>query len=293
MTAAEPLGMDLDHRFRATRDSGSTGGRPAGLTVVIPNWNHRPFLPRSIRSALAALAELATLGVPGEVIVIDDCSRDSSVRLLRSLSYFYGWTEVSTVYLQRNIGLCGVRNLGLQLAKYRFALMLDADNEVLPEGVAALYKTASQTGAAFCYGNLLDVNEGHVVGVRSNGVATSQLTVDNYVDALALVNVEEALAIGGYIDNRDLQHWADWEFLLHLVSEELLIVFVPVVVGRYHILPESMITTTAERQKTDVNVMRRMYWQTGSLAWNRAPFGRVYHPGIGYLDEGWVAVEPD
>lgn len=292
MMAYENLQIDLEHRFRSSRDSEPPSGRPTGVTVVIPNWNHRAFLPRSIRSAREALAALSELGIPGEVIVIDDCSRDASARWLRSLSYFYGWTNVSTVFLERNIGLCGVRNLGLRLAKYRYALMLDADNEVLPEGVCALYRTASQTGAALCYGNLLDVNMGDVVGVRSNGVATSHLTEDNYIDALALVDVEEALAIGGYIDNRDLQHWADWEFLLHLIAEELLIIFVPLIVGRYHILPESMITTTAERQKSDVNVMRRMYWQTGSLAWNHAPLGRVYHPDIGYLDEGWETGEP-
>jgi glycosyltransferase involved in cell wall biosynthesis len=258
-----------------------------GVTVVIPNWNHRPFLPRSIKSARAGLAAIEALGFPGEVLVIDDCSRDGSVRELRSLSYFYGWSDVSTVFLNENVGLCRVRNLGLRLAKYRYALMLDADNEVLPEGVSALFRAAVETGAGFCYGNLLDEREGSVVGIRSNGVATSQLTLDNYIDALALINVEEALAVGGYIEDRNLQHWADWEFLLHLIAEELLIVFVPLILGRYHILPESMLTSSAERQKSDMNVMRRMYWQTGALGWNSRPLGRVYHPDIGYLDEGW------
>lgn len=291
MTLPDTVHVELEHRFRPTRDHGSASGRPPGVTVVIPNWNHRPFLPRSIRSARATLAALAALGVRGEVLVIDDCSRDGSVRQLRSLSYFYGWEDVSTVFLDQNIGLSGVRNLGLQMAKYRYALMLDADNEILPEGVSTLYRAAAQTGTAFCYGNLLDVSNGRVVGIRSNGLATSQLTLANYIDALALVNVEEALAIGGYLDNRDLQHWADWEFLLHLIAEELLIVFVPVIAGRYHMLPESMIATTAERQKSDVNVMKRMFFQTGSLAWNPAPLGRAFHPDIGYLDEGWDVYE--
>ncbi len=254
---------------------------------MIPNWNHRSFLPRSLRSARATLAALAELGVPGEVLVLDDCSRDGSVRQLRSLSYFYGWKDVSTVFLDQNVGLGTVRNLGLKLAKFRYALLLDADNELLPEGVSALYRTALQTGGAFCYGNLLNVRNGEVVGIRSNEAPSSQLTVANFIDALALVNVDAALSINGYLDDRELQHWADWEFVLHLIAEELLVVFVPAIVGRYHILPESMIASTAERQKSDVNVLRRMYWQSGSLAWNRAPVGRVYHPDIGYLDEGW------
>lgn len=288
MTFASPfVPSDLGSRFRRAGSQGTAARRPRGLTIVIPNWNHRNFLPRSIRSARAAVAALRDIGEPAEVLVIDDASRDGSQRQLRSLSYFYGWDDVSTVFLNENQGLCAVRNLGLQLARYRYALFLDADNEVDRTGVSYLYRAADQTGAIFCYGSLLDVRAGQVVGIRSNEAATSQLTVGNYVDALALVDADEVIAVGGYTNDREMQYWADWELVLHLIAEESLIVFVPVIAGRYHMLPVSMLAESADRQQEDVQVVRRTYWQTGSLHWNRAPLGRVFHPDVGFLDEGW------
>ena len=61
-----------------------------GLTIVIPNWNHQPYLPRSIRSALQGLKRLEEDGYSGEIIVIDDASRDGSQKLLRSIQMLYG-----------------------------------------------------------------------------------------------------------------------------------------------------------------------------------------------------------
>ena len=56
----------------------------AGVTIAIPNWNHEILLPRSIASALRAVDLLRNEGVPAEVLVIDDASRDGSQTLLRS-----------------------------------------------------------------------------------------------------------------------------------------------------------------------------------------------------------------
>jgi glycosyltransferase involved in cell wall biosynthesis len=288
MTFASPyVSTDLGSRFRRSGVHNAAARRPSGVTIVIPNWNHRAFLPRSIRSARTALAALRQMGVPGEVLVIDDASRDGSARQLRSLSSFYGWEDVSTIFLEENSGLTAVRNLGLKLARYRYALFLDADNELDAAGVSTLYRAAYGTGAVLSYGNLLDIRSGEVIGLRSNEAPTYQLTVDNYIDALALVDADEAAAVGGYTRDRELQYWADWEFLLHLIAEESLIVFVPTIVGRYHVLPVSMLADSAGRQKEDRRIIRRTYWQTGTLDWNRAPLGRVFHPDAGYLDEGW------
>ena len=61
----------------------------AGVTIAIPNWNHEILLPRSIASALRAVDLLRNEGVPAEVLVIDDASRDGSQTLLRQLEALY------------------------------------------------------------------------------------------------------------------------------------------------------------------------------------------------------------
>jgi glycosyltransferase involved in cell wall biosynthesis len=258
-----------------------------GVSIFIPNWNHQSFLSRSIRSALASAEALEHAGCPAEVIVVDDASRDGSQRLLRSIAGYVSNWRFGTVLLSENLGLTGVRNLGLRLARYRSVLFLDADNELVPGAVPVLYRSFQMTEAALVYGNLIDVDRGKAVAVRSNEVALLTLTIDNYIDALALVDAVQALEIGGYVSDRSLDYWADWEFILHLISEERNLVFVPIVVGRYHKVPFSMIDESAQRQGTDLRRMRRIFSQTGTLEWDSRRVGRIYHPDVGYLDEDW------
>jgi succinoglycan biosynthesis protein ExoO len=266
---------------------------PVGLTIMIPNWNHRGFLPRSISTARESIESIRELGYPGEVLVIDDASRDGSGRFLRSLDGFYGWDDVSVLLLQENIGLAAVRNLGLELTRFSHVLFLDADNEVFPSGVATLFRAALDTGSVYCYGNLLDIQQGRAVGIRSNEAPTLRLTVENYIDALALVDAKQALALGGYADDPRFGFCEDWEFALHLVAEESGITFVPTVVGNYHVLPLSMITESdVPKRERFTAQMRRVYSQSGTREWDPERVGRVYHPDIGFLDEGWLSDAP-
>ncbi len=259
-----------------------------GLTVIIPNWNHRNFLPRSIRSAREALAAVDELGYPGEILVVDDTSRDGSSQLLRSLAGLYGWEDVSTVFLEQNVGPAAVRNIGIELATYSHILFLDADNEVFPTGVATLFRAATETRAALCYGNLLDIREGESVGIRSNDAPTLRLATDNTIDTLAVVDTRQARAAGGYCGDRRLEANEDHEFLLHLISEERELVFVPTVVGYYHLLPGSLLHSNTSQSLWDKNQMIiRIFSQTGKRDWDPERVGRIYHPDLGYLDEGW------
>ncbi len=258
-----------------------------GVSIVIPNWNHRRFLPRSVQSARRAVAKLAEMDVLAEVIVIDDGSRDGSQRLLGSLESHYNWGDVATVFLPDNVGLCAVRNLGLRLAQFTGVLFLDADNELIADNIPTLYHALGDTGAALVYGNLLDVREGAIVGVRSNEIPTLRLSVDNYIDALALVHSPTALSIGGYTQNRQLDYWADYEFILHLLAEELMLVFVPIPVAYYHQVPASMLAEAAPSQEADRRRLGRMYFQKGTLEWDQKRVGRMYHPELGFLDDEW------
>jgi glycosyltransferase involved in cell wall biosynthesis len=261
--------------------------KEAGVTIFIPNWNHQSFLARSVASALASVQALEEAGHASEVIVVDDASRDGSQRLLRSIASQVGERRFGTVFLPTNLGLTGVRNLGLQLARYRNVLFLDADNELVPAAIPVLYRAFRMTEAALVYGNLIDIERGKADALRSNEVAQLTLTIDNYIDALALVDAAQALEIGGYVSDRSLDYWADWEFILHLIAEERDLVFVPIIVGRYHKLPFSMIGESAQRQGADLRRMRRIFSQTGTREWDHRRVGRIYHPDVGYLDEDW------
>jgi succinoglycan biosynthesis protein ExoO len=262
-----------------------------GVTIFIPNWNHRPYLPRSVRSALLAIKRLEEAGYSGELLVIDDASRDGSQKFLRTVKALYGDAPLETVFLERNLGLPRLRNLAMRMSRYRHVCMLDADNELVADNLPLFLQSGVQTGAALVHGLLMDKRDRRMTGIRSDDVASMRLTAGNYIDAFALVDAKKLLRIGGYLADPRLPH-EDWEMVLHLIAEEEQVVFVPAVMGFYHLTPGSMYAETAEdkglRPRSAApevkTLLLRMFAQTGTREWDAIRVGRIYHPAVGYLD---------
>jgi len=94
------------------------------LSVIVPNYNHAHYLPRS----LTAIVQQSTQ--PMEVIVIDDASTDNSVELIQSLAAKY--SVIRFYRNQQNRGSLFTVSRGLELAKGDYVLTAAADDEVLP-----------------------------------------------------------------------------------------------------------------------------------------------------------------
>jgi hypothetical protein len=258
---------------------------PSGLTIFIPNWNHAPYLPRALRSALDAAECLREAGFGAEVIVADDASRDGSRKLLRSVEALYEEPRLKTVFLEENLGLPRLRNLGLALAGFRYVCLLDADNELVPENLPLFARSIAQTGATVVYGNLLEKRGGKPAGLRSRRPVNERIFERNQVDAFSVVDAEKLLTLGGYASDPQLYGREDWEMILHLIAEEEKIVFVPAVLGHYHTLPLSMMEETRTQREEGLSHLRRVYSQNGPRR-HAGPLCRIYHPDAGYLDGG-------
>ncbi len=100
------------------------GARPL-VSVVIPAWEAEAFIAESLRSALAQTWS------PLEVVVVDD---GSTIPLARTLA---GSDPRVRVLRQDNGGVASARNLGLRAARGPLVHMLDADDSLHPEAVAA------------------------------------------------------------------------------------------------------------------------------------------------------------
>ena len=88
------------------------------VSVIIPAYNCAPYIAQSIDSALAQK-------VPMEIIVINDCSTDSTEEEI--LKYTSNPT-VRYVKNETNLGASGSRNLGVQMAKGKYIAFLDSDD---------------------------------------------------------------------------------------------------------------------------------------------------------------------
>ena len=94
------------------------------LSVVIPSYNYAGVLSRAVDSVLSQ----ATPEV--ELWVVDDGSSDDTPALFASLSQRHGAAFQGV--RQDNAGPSAARNKGVQLARGRHVLLLDADDELAP-----------------------------------------------------------------------------------------------------------------------------------------------------------------
>jgi glycosyltransferase involved in cell wall biosynthesis len=254
-----------------------------GVTIAVPNWNHELLLPRAISSALAALEALRDEGGDGEVLVIDDQSRDGSVTLLRQLEALHFGDGLRVVALAQNGGLSAARNAALARGRFRHIVFLDADNELVPANTPCLWRALEDTGAAAAYGTLImrTVSAPGGFHVISNESFQDGMYDASYVDAFAMFDRGQLADLGGYstafTTHEDHEQW------LHLAANGRRILFVPVVFGYYYLLPTSMSADVDKAIQANQRIRRIFNQTTARKHLDTATRHLRYHPALGYL----------
>lgn len=104
-------------------------GKEPLISVVIPAFNYADVLSRALDSVLAQWVDDI------EVIVVNDGSTDHTVDILTD--YVSKYPQLKAVH-QANAGAAAARNRGIRLASGRYVLLLDADDELLPDAFTCL-----------------------------------------------------------------------------------------------------------------------------------------------------------
>ncbi len=259
--------------------------RTEGVTICIPNWNHRCFLPRCVSSAMRAVTSLAAHGVESEILVVDDVSRDGSRPLLISIMQLYPEAPIRVIFQARNGGPSRARNTAIAAARYRHICMLDADNTLEHDNLIYFHRALRDTGASMVYGNLLTLANGRPFSFQSNYIVGNGIVDSNYIDSFCVVDAEAFELLGGYIEGDRMDLFEDWEMVLHLFSEGHLVCFVPMVLGHYHKYTLSRFGGLGEEYANvkQQRAMRRRFDQIGVRSNDHRFSWRIYHPDMGFL----------
>ena len=111
------------------------------VSVIVPMFNAEKFLGACLESVLIQTLE------DFEVIVVDDCSTDSSVSVAESfLEKFDGRLKIFC--LEKNSGSGAVpRNEGLRFSRGEYIFFLDADDLLVPTALEELFNAAEKFSA--------------------------------------------------------------------------------------------------------------------------------------------------
>lgn len=252
------------------------GRREDGITILIRGRNRRTLLPHALRSAFDALEFLDVAGVASEIVVVDDSSRDGSQKLLRGVQSLYGEERLRIWCLGERSGR--LLSTDLRVSSYRLVCVMNARNELLPANLPLFVRSASETGAAMVYGNVLDKWGGTVAGVRSSMPVVPGLPKSRNVDGFCVVDAERLPDADGTASGAGERGAEGWELALRLQEGGEDVVFVPAVLGYHHGL--------AYEESGDV----------GIPSWRAPPradagerdvrrLARIYHPEVGFVDE--------
>lgn len=123
-------------------------GARASVSVVMPSYNHAPYITRAIASVRAQTYDRI------ELIVVDDGSSDGSVALLRELQAEHGFTLIC----QENAGVCRTLNRGVrEAATGDYIALLASDDLWAPDKLERqLAALEADPAAEFCFSQAVE-----------------------------------------------------------------------------------------------------------------------------------------
>ncbi len=103
------------------------------VSIIIPAYNTEKYIAKAIESALGQT--LTNI----EVIVVDDCSSDSTLEVVKSFTD----PRLKLLINQKNLGGAAASNRALQIAQGKWVAVLDSDDWIAPERLERLVQVAN------------------------------------------------------------------------------------------------------------------------------------------------------
>jgi len=131
-------------------------GKPVSVSVVVPSYNHAPFIEATLRSIMKQTMR------PAELVVIDDGSSDESPRVIdRVLSDCRFPCELIA---RENRGLCATLNEGFEQTRGDYFAYLGSDDLWLPDFLKArINLLESRPDAVLAYGHAYFIDEQNAI----------------------------------------------------------------------------------------------------------------------------------
>lgn len=194
------------------------------VSVIIPTFNRRDTIGRSIRSVLNQTYKKI------ELIIVDDASTDDTELVVNAIKD----DRVHYYKLNRRQGACVARNVGIENATGEFIAFQDSDDEWLNNKLEVQLDTLVKTGADIvsCHMEKHDVDDKrkayiYPTIIKEGFVSHAEVCVNNYISTQTLFTraniVQEILFDPNVLIGQDI----DWiisatrKYTLYIMKEVL------------------------------------------------------------------------
>jgi len=131
--------------------------KPGLVSVIVASYNHAEFLEERIDSLINQTYKNI------EIIVIDDCSKDGSLNVLRK---YETEPKFNLIVRKKNAGWASVSNQGAKIAKGEYIIFANCDDSCESTMIEKLVESMDKNpsaGISFCRSKIVD-EKGNILG---------------------------------------------------------------------------------------------------------------------------------
>jgi hypothetical protein len=215
------------------------------VSIVVTLHNYEREIVEALASADASEFEAY------EVLVLDDGSTDGSLAAAHEFLLERPWMPAALLRHRANRGLGPSRNALARRARGELMFVLDADNTVYPTALGRLVDALDRDpGATFAYPLLNVIRSGRSIALTSRYAwDPNGFRHGNYIDAMALIRLDDFTALGGYTEDIRMTGWEDFDFWCTCAANGRRGTLVPEVLAQYRQTDHSMLSLT---ERTDI-----------------------------------------
>jgi hypothetical protein len=196
-----------------------------------------------------------------ELLVIDDASTDRSLDVVREFLADRPWLPAALLRHPLNRGLAASRNALARHARGEMMFVLDADNAIYPTALGRLVEALDRDpGATFAYPLIAMHRDGKTIGLLSRYAWDPDgFRNGNYIDAMAMIRLDDFWALGGYTEDLRLTAWEDFHLWCACAESGRRGRLVPEVLASYRKADHSMLSWTQSDATAAWSVMHTRF----------------------------------
>ena len=193
------------------------------VSIITPSYNSEQYIAETIRCVLAQTY------TNWELLIVDDCSQDESVKVIKG----FDDERIHLFYHSKNSGAAAARNLALSKARGRWIAFLDSDDLWLPEKLEVQVAFMEENGYSFSYSKYLVMDEESgeetIVVSGPKHISKGRMYDSNWVGCLTVMYDQNVIGVLNIPSLRMHDDYALWLKAIHFADCHLC----PHVLARY------------------------------------------------------------